>query len=437
MRSSTYLPTASRASKVLTRWRGMGAILAVAFYSLFFSAHLQFRDTPLYVRDALIFGAETQSIFRSLTAERTADHRQIGAEHPAFTLLHHPAAQLLIHGWQFLGQDLTSARKHGVAMLTCIAGALAVVMVYHSLLWSGLASLRAVLFAVAFGASTCIWIVAPLPEVWIFAGLGVAALLAVSARGQLASPWLHGLVAVYASACFIGNVIPVLLLALARCAHDTYQEERFRPGPLLVALAALTITFGLANLQRTIYPMSSPLPSSLITWQIRDATWPANRATTGLVAREVFLSNIVAPNAVASEPDPRFGNRRRVVLDEAHWSRLDLQKGVGAGWFLLLALGFAGLVWRAQLEPYTLATIAILVWGLAALPWYGSPDRLLLLACLWTPAVVVATGLGVERSLDHWPKIRLPVTILLTAFVAAQITRNWMFIQEIVAVVGR
>jgi hypothetical protein len=29
-----------------------------------------------------------------------------------------------------LGQDLNSERKHGVAMLTCLAGALAIVMVF-------------------------------------------------------------------------------------------------------------------------------------------------------------------------------------------------------------------------------------------------------------------------------------------------------------------
>ncbi|TDU64554.1 hypothetical protein EI77_04004 [Prosthecobacter fusiformis] len=431
MRASTYVH-ASRTSRVITRWRGMGAILAVAFYSLFFAAHQQLQDTPIYVRDAVIFGAETQTVFRSLTASRMDDHRSISAEHPAFILLHHAPAQLLIRGWEYLGQDNNRARKHGIALLTCLAGALIVVMVYHAMLWNCVASLRAILLAMACGAGPCLWLTAPLPEVWIFAGLGVATLAAVSARGSLAPWWLHTLVATYAMSCFVGSIIPVILFAIARCAHDSTQQQRFTPQPLLIALAAVTLTFGLANLQRIIYPLSAPLPPSLLTWKIQEAPWSANRENAGRVAREVFLSNLVAPSSVATEPDSGFGNRRRVILPEASWSRLDLQKGIGAAWFLLLALAFAGLVWRAQLDPFSLGIVAIIVWNIAVLPWYATPDRLLLFACLWTPAVVIATGLGLERSLDHWPKIKFPITILLAAFVAAQITKNWMFIQDVI-----
>jgi hypothetical protein len=431
MRQSTYAQ-ASRSTHVLTRWRGMGAILAVAFYSLFFAAHQHFQDTPIYVRDGLLFGAQTQSVFRDLTSATAEDHSSIGAEHPAFTLLHHGPTQLLIKGWAMLGQPVNQTRKHGVAMLTCLAGALTVVMVYHALLWSGVASLRAILLTVACGAGPCLWIAAPLPEVWIFAGLGVAALAAVTARGSLAPWWMHLLVAVYAASCFIGNLLPILLLALARCAHDSNQQQRFVYQPLLIALVAVTTTFGLANAQRVLYPRSAPLPANLLTWKIEGKDWATVSNPAGTIGREVLLSNLVAPRSVTTEPDPSFGNRQRVILQKPSWAKLDLQKGVGAGWLLLLTLAFAGLVWRAQLDPFTLGIVATLVWFIAALPWYGSPDKLLIQACLWTPIIVIATGLGLERSLEHWPQIKLPVTILLIAFVTAQITRNWMFIQEVV-----
>ena len=72
----------------------MGAILAVAFYSLFFSAHLKFQNTPIYVRDGLIFGAASKSVFMDLTTERQGAHSQISVLHPAFTLIHQPLAQL-------------------------------------------------------------------------------------------------------------------------------------------------------------------------------------------------------------------------------------------------------------------------------------------------------------------------------------------------------
>lgn len=432
MRQSTYAQ-ASRTSRVITRWRGMGAILAVAFYSLFFAAHQRLQDTPVYVRDGVLFGAQTQTVFRALTALREEDHRGIGAEHPAFLILHHAPLQLLMKGWQFLGQNVPQSGKRSLAMMTCLAGAFIVVMVYHALLWSGVTSLRSILLSIACGAGTCLLAASPVPDVWIFAGLGVAALAAVTARGPQAPWWLHALVAVYAISCFVGNILPVLLLTLARCAHDSAQQQRFVYQPLLTALVAVTVTFGLANAQQRVYPLSDPLPKSLLTWKIDNAEWSSDRETAGRVGREVFLSNLVAPRAVATEPDAAFGNRRRVVLAEASWARLDLQKGIAAGWFLLLALAFAGLVWRAQLDPFTLGILAVIVWYIAALPWYGSPDRLLMLACLWTPAVVIATGLGLERSLEHWPKIRLPVTLLMAAFVTAQITRNWMFVQEVAA----
>jgi len=432
MRQSTYIH-ASQKTDVITRWRGMGAVLAIAFYSLFFAAHQQFRDSPIYVRDGLLFGAESQTVFQDLTTTRTGNHRQIGPEHSVFTLLHQGPTQALIHGWQWLGQDLNQAKKYSVALLTCLAGALTVVMVYHSLLWSGVVSLRAVMISVICGASTCLFVTAPLPEVWVFAGLGLAALMAVTARGALAPWWLHGLVSIYAIGCFVGNVLPALLMALARCAYDSSQQQRFIVRPLLVVLVAITVSFGLANLQRVIYPQSTPLPTRLTDWKIRSEPWISTRENAGLVSREVFLANIVAPRVVSTEADNGLGNRRRVVLAGAAWPKLNFQNGIMAGWLLLLALAFAGLVWRAQMDPFTLGIVSILVWCLAALPWYGDLDRLLVQACLWTPAVVIAVGLGLERSLEHWPRAKQPITFLLVAFVCTQITRNWMFLQEVVA----
>ncbi|HEY1081547.1 MAG TPA: hypothetical protein VGE29_04755 [Prosthecobacter sp.] len=429
MRQSTYVH-ASRVTGVVTRWRGMGAVLAVAFYSLFFAAHQQFQDTPLYIRDGTLFGASTQTVFGDLTRDRTGDHRGIGPAHPAFTLLHQPPVQVLAAGWRLLGQGPGQAEKHAVATLTALAGALTVVMVYHALLWSGMAALRCVLLATACGAGPAVWLASAMPEVWIFAGLGVAALAAVAARGEHAPWWLFLLAAIYAMGCFAGNVLPVLLLAVARCARESRAFHHFRPGPLLVAVAALPAVFGLANLQRVVFPLSSPLPLTLSEWQPRQPAMAPHRENAGRVGREVFLSSIVAPKP-AAVPDPGFGNRSRVVLTEARWGSLDLQKGLGAAWLLVLALSFAGLVWRSQLDAYTLGMVAVLVWGIASLPWYGEPERLLLQACVWTPPLVIAAGLGLERSLEHWPKIRLPVTFLLIAFVTAQVTRNWMFLQEV------
>lgn len=430
MRQSTYIH-ASRTTDVITRWRGLGALLAVAFYSLFFAAHLHLQDTPIYVQNGILFGAQTQSVFQDLTAARLDDHRGIGPAFPAFTFLHHGPAQTLIRGWSRLGQDFNQARKHGVALLTCLAGALCVVMVYHALLWSGIVSLRAMLLSAACGAGTCISISSALPDVWVFAGLGVALMAAMTARGPLAPWWLHALATAYAIGVFAGNIIPAFLFCLARCAYDSSQQQRFVARPLLITLLALAMAFGLAKLQRIVYPKSAPLPTEFASWKLQDAPPKSNSLNAGLVAREVFVSNIVAPRSVATESKNPSSHRLRIVLANAAWSQLNLQNGVSAAWLLLLALSFAGLVWRAQMDPYTLAILSVIVWAIAALPYYGVTDQLLVQACLWTPGVVIAVGLGLERSLEHWPRLKLPVTVLLIAFISAQITRNWMFIQEI------
>lgn len=424
---STHLETQAR---MLTRWRGMGALLAVTFYSLFFAAHGQFQETTAHVRDDVFYAARTQTTFLALTSDRSRDMRGIGAEHPAFVLLHQPLAQGLIRGWKSLGLDLISARKHGVAMLTGAAGALAVVMVFHALLWSGVGRLRSVLLAMAYGAGTSTLLLAALPEVWIFVGLSVAMLAALAARGLLAPWWLHLLAGVYAVSCFVGSAILVALFSIVRCAQDTAQLRRFSPKPLLIPFATLALTFGVAKLQGVLFPISSSLPTDLRVWQVREAGWPELKNTAGRITREVFLTNLVAPPVPATE---RIGTqRRRVVLDDSDWQRLDWQKGVGAGWLLLVSLALAGLIWRSRTDPLALGLAGALAWTLAALAWHGSPDRLLLHACLWTPLVVVGTGLGLERSLEQWPRLRWPVTVLLAIFLAAQVTRNWAFLQQVV-----
>ncbi|MCA1963488.1 MAG: hypothetical protein LDL31_06040 [Prosthecobacter sp.] len=421
-------------ARVIKRWHGLGALLAAAFYSLFFSAHLKFQDTPIYIRDGILFGAQTHSVFQDLTTERSGDHSRISTLHPAFTLIHQPATQLLTKGWELLGRPRVEASRHGVATLTCLAGALAVVMVYHTLLWAGLPGLRAVLLAAAFGAGTCAWIMAPLPETWLFAGTGAAAMAAVTARGNLARPVWHLLAAVYAISCFIGNLIPCLILALTRCAQDRTQFGSFHARPLLTVLGAITLTFALANVQRQLYPHSAPLPRSWQDVLALRSDWHASAETAPLLAREIFVSNIVAPAEFTAVPDK---SRSRIVLNEARWSSLGLQHGLSAGWLLLLALALAGIVWRAQMDPLALGLISALAWSVLTVSWYGSEDRLLVHASQWTPLVVVLAGLGLERALQHWRFIATPVTLFLAVFVCALITRNWLFINEIAAIPGR
>lgn len=425
---------ASDTSRLLMRWHGLGAMLAVAFYSLFFSAHLKFKDTPIYIRDGIIFSARTQTVFLDLAGDRSTDHRGITAVHPAFTLLHQPLTQVFIKGWQLLGQPEATAARHGVAMLTCLAASLSVVMVYHTLLWSGANTLRSLLMAMTFGASTCAWIMAPLPETWIFAGLGAALMASVTARGALARPAWHLTAYVYAVSCFVGNIIPCLIMALTRCAQERAQTGGFNIRPLLLVPVAITLSFGLANLQREIYPRSSPLPTNWKEVQALRSEWKATTDTAPLIAREIFVSNIVTPAQVTAVPDK---TRSKVILNRNDWSTLGLHQGLTGGWLLVIALASAGILWRARKEPLALGLIATLIWSISIVSWYGTQDRLLVHACLWTPIVVMIVGLGLERALRQWRFISKPVTLFLAIFVSTLITRNWMFLSEVAGIPGR
>jgi hypothetical protein len=215
-------------------------------------------------------------------------------------------------------------------------------------------------------------------------------------------------------------------MALVRCAQDRDQTGSFALRPLIMVFAAITLSFSLANIQRMIYPTSTALPTSLASWCSFSKGWQSSRDTQAVVAREVFVSNVVAPAQVTTQTD---ASRKKVVVGETQWAALDLRRGLTGAWLLILALAFAGLVWRAQVEPFTLGVLAMLMWSIAALEWYGSRDTILLHACLWTGNVTV--GLGLERAMDHWKLLSLPITFFIAIFLSALITRNWIFLQEI------
>jgi EamA domain-containing membrane protein RarD len=84
-----------------------------------------------------------------------------------------------------------------------------------------------------------------------------------------------------------------------------------------------------------------------------------------------------------------------------------------------------------------LGLIATLIWSISIVSWYGTQERLLVHACLWTPIVVMIIGLGLERALRQWRFISKPVTLFLAIFVSTLITRNWMFLSEVAGIPGR
>jgi hypothetical protein len=70
-----------------------------------------------------------------------------------------------------------------------------------------------------------------------------------------------------------------------------------------------------------------------------------------------------------------------------------------------------------EIDPFTLVITVVLIWSIVALSWYGSPETLLLQACLWTGIVIIAVGLGLERALSYWQHRGTPLTLFLAIFI--------------------
>lgn len=106
----------------------------------------------------------------------------------------------------------------------------------------------------------------------------------------------------------------------------------------MIPLISVTVSFGLANLQREVYPNSKPLPKTWAEWSALGKGWDAGRETQALVAREVFISNIVAPSYVTTRCDK---TRLKITVSAPIGSALDLRRGLSGGWLLILALVYA------------------------------------------------------------------------------------------------
>ncbi|HBJ82904.1 MAG TPA: hypothetical protein DDZ88_03315 [Verrucomicrobiales bacterium] len=52
-----------QAAQLHRRWRGIGPILFAIFYSLFFAAHLKLEKTVVYLKDDVVFAANTAAFF--------------------------------------------------------------------------------------------------------------------------------------------------------------------------------------------------------------------------------------------------------------------------------------------------------------------------------------------------------------------------------------
>lgn len=426
-------------AKLHRRWRGMGALLFTAFYSFFFAGHLELVKTTVYLKDGVVMGANAAAVQADLTLPGADAGSKGTGTASSFLLVHRIPVAVLETGWRPFSKDANEAKKMAVGTLQGIAGALAVVFLYHLMLWSGLSTWNAVMFAAIFGFSTTATVFTAVPQVQIFSMLGLTGMLTAMARGKRAQWWEFSAAALYSVLCSHWNVIPVAILAVSRAVWRWRTSDSFKPVPAVLGSMSLLILVatGAMMLQIWWYPKSSQMDvfdvakSSMTT--LHQAKERA--AVTPWVSRlqDVFFTNILAPTPTMLDQSKALERktRRTVSLVDEEWFVLDFRHAVWAGWMILMLLGLTGLPTAA--EHAGVATGALLLLGWQVL-FYGAledPGERLLQSAAWTPAVVAITGVGVGRALDKFKTLGVPVAVLLLAFAVAQSTRNYRFIHEI------
>lgn len=424
-----------QAAQLHRRWRGIGPMLFAIFYSLFFAAHLKLEKTAVYLKDDVVLSAKTAAFFTDLTSEPAEAGSRGSGQGSGFLLLHHHPARVLAVVWLLFSDSPGAAARHAVAVLTSAAGALTVVLLYLTLMCCGVARLRAVLFASVLAVSTAVGLFAALPQLQIFSALGLMAALAAVARGRAAFWWEFPAAAFYACCCSLWNVIPVLLLVLVGVVRDCRAGGSVRPlfSGFISAVLLLLVALGAMKLQSWAYPGSGAVSTAAVLSESMGTLNQASRqaADVSWAARmqDVLFANVIAPSVTAAEMAD--SGRRVFTLAEEHWLEMDVQHGIGAVWLLLLLLGLIGLPWAMRSNA---TAVAALLFGGWLVLFYGSlevPGERLLYSALWTPAVIVLVGLGVEQPLRRWSWLQWPVMAVLGVFLVLQSGHNGLFIAEI------
>lgn len=400
----------TQAAHIHRRWRGLGALLFVAFYSFFFSLHLKLEKTDLYMKDMDWLGASTATFFSDMVLPQEHAGSKGTGKGSAFLLLHHFPTRILVAAWTPLAGGEGPARRHAVATMTASAGALAVVLMYLTLMWGGMGRLRAVLMASALGASASFMLMAVLPQPQIFSALGLVAVLAAVARGRARRAWEFPAAAFYAVCCSPWNLVPVLLMGLASWGSAFRGGGGFRPvlGMLGSALALMLLVFGAMQLQVWLYPrMAVPLPALVEGWQqtLAQAVNTSAGANWMEVARSVSMDGVVLRSM-----SPFIGF---LIV-----------------WPLLIVLAILGL--PAAVKRFATPVVAALL-AFAWLVWFHVAQiKTLTLPLLWTPFLIFLVGVGLEPYARRWSWLRWPVTLLLAALPMLLMLHNSKIIDSIV-----
>ena len=433
--SSAPADELTHAARLQRRWRGLGGVLFMLFYSVFFAAHMELAGTSLYLQDGVLAGAPTASFVHDLTAERVKAGSGGAGENSAFLLLHHTPIRLLTAFLTLVADNGTTAGRHAVAALTAGAGALTLGMLYQGLLWCGVGRGRAILFSSLAGTSMALLLFSAMPQPQVFSALGLTAALAAVVRGRSGRWWEFAASALYATCCSLFNLVPVLLLAVVRVVDQWRTSGSLRPVMLLpVNLAALLLlTLSAMKVQGWIYPQSNPTRMTAVVQKAAQGIPPALGRLPGVnwaaAGREAFVTSMIA-TGLASDGDPGVGSdARKVVLKQGPEVTPDVQHGLQPVWLLLLLVGLLGLPSAAGRGAPT--ALALLVGSFGFVATLPGQDAILTQAPLWTPALVFLVGIGVEQHVRRWRILGALLPLLVLAMIVGLGLHNARFMAEL------
>ncbi|MGV3662185.1 MAG: hypothetical protein ACO1TE_18510 [Prosthecobacter sp.] len=284
-----------------------------------------------------------------------------------------------------------------MASLTASAGALTVVLLYLTLMWSGVGRLRAALLAGIFGGSAAMILIAGVPDRAVFQALGLTAVLAAVARGRSGRWWEFPLAAGYALCCHPLNAVPVALMGAVGWACALRGCRGVRPvfGLLGGAVILGLLVFGMMTLQEWFYPRTATaMPDLLEGWRqafIRAGTLTA-RADKFQMVSDSVIGLLVRPMEGST-----------------------IRQGIAQGWAVMVVVALIGLVGATKQRPVPIVA-ALLAWGWCIWFYGGSPSERLQFSSVSVPFLVYLVGIGMEQNVKGWTWLRWPATCLLAAF---------------------
>ncbi len=412
-------------------------LVFVIFLPVYLNSGLVLKDTGIYERDGNdhFFRSDTRRAFLDIAGDREANHRHTSA-HPNFCIFHQPLghiAQVQIKAAN-KGMKKVEAQVLASITLTATGGAASAAAFCAALLALGLSRTRALLFTGVLGMSTSHLFFASVPETYIFSALGICAVMWLALRKATAEGWWQ-LAALYCWSALTSNIVTIGLWSLVRHLGADWKKLVIRVTLSLTLTATLLV--GLNVIQRAIYPESEYFfhPQKQKGWIYWDHLQDAPRHTR-ILLQHILLSNITAPEPVASVPpieDLAAPVHKMASIEEGAWSTFAPAWPLHALWLLFIAGALASLGMKAMRTPAVLASLAVLGFNFCFFMIFGH-DRMLYSA-LWTSTTVLLVALAWENISRRFTKAGIIITTALTLLLICQAWHNWHFLTKIVALV--